>query len=115
MRVDCREGSVRISLGGVARLSLGWSKPLGRPAGKYSFVRGGEARLERGGRSTVIARERQEAFASATAAKFQEFVARIKNGETDNAEARHARALIGLVEAGYESARTNRTVFIANK
>ena len=110
MRVDCREASLRVSLGGVARLGFNWSKPLGRPIARFSFVKGGESRIERGGRSEVLVRDKEPAFARATAAKFADFVARVQSGTRDNAEARHARALIRLVEAGYESAASGQTV-----
>ena len=36
MRVDCHDASIRISLGGVARLAFDWSKPLGRQSGRQS-------------------------------------------------------------------------------
>lgn len=110
MRIDCRDASLRVSLGGVARFNLNWSKPLGRPIGRFSFVKGGESRVERGGRSEVIVADKEMAFARATTAKFADFLARVQSGSRDNAEARHARALIRLVEAGYESASAGRTV-----
>jgi predicted dehydrogenase len=110
MRVDCHDASIRVSLGGVARLAFTWSKPLGRPISRFSFVKGGEARIERGGRAEVLTQDRAQAFATATAAKFSDFLARVRARSTDNSEARHARALIRLVEAGYESARIGSTV-----
>jgi predicted dehydrogenase len=110
MRVDCHDASIRISLGGVARLGFTWSKPLGRPITRFSFVKGGEARIERGGRAEVLTQDREQAFARATAAKFADFLGRIHSGTHDNSEARHARALIRVVQAGYESARAGRTV-----
>lgn len=110
MRIDCREASVRVSLGGVARFGWNWSKPLGRPITRFSFVKGGESRIERGGRSEVLVADKEMAFARATAAKFADFTTRVQSGTRDNAEARHARALIRLVEAGYESAASGRTV-----
>jgi len=110
MRIDCREASLRVSLGGVARFGLNWSKPLGRPIARFSFVKGGESRIERGGRSEVLVADKEMAFARATTAKFEDFLARVGSGTRDNAEARHARALIRLVEAGYESAAAGRTV-----
>lgn len=112
MRVDCHDASIRISLGGVARLSMTWSKARGRPLVRYSMVRGGEAIVERGGRAEVLAREAKPAFATATAAKLKEFLARIASGTIDNREARYARALIRVVEAGYESAAAGRTVML---
>lgn len=110
MRIDCREASLRVSLGGVARFGFNWSKPLGRPIARFSFVKGGESRIERGGRSEVLVADKEMAFARATTAKFADFLSRVQSGARDNAEARHARALIRLVEAGYESAATGRTV-----
>lgn len=110
MRIDCRDASVRVSLGGVARFGWNWSKPLGRPIARLSFVKGGESRVERGGRSEVLVADKEMAFARATTAKFGGFLARVQSGTHDNAEARHARALIRLVEAGYESAASGRTI-----
>ncbi len=113
MRVDCERASLRLSLGGVARASLDWSKASGRPIARVSFVRGGEARVEAGGHSHVIAREPRQAYASATATHLQKCIEAIERGERDNAAARHAREVLRLVFAGYESARTGETVWLA--
>jgi predicted dehydrogenase len=112
MRIDCHEASIRISLGGVARFAITWSKARRRPLVRYSMVRGGEASVERGGRAEVLAREARPAFATATADKLKEFTARIARGTIDTREARYARALIQVVEAGYESAQMGRTVML---
>jgi predicted dehydrogenase len=110
MRLDCERASLRLSLGGVARASLDWSKAAGRPILRTSFVRGGEARVEANGRSRVIAQERDKAFASATARNLDAFTRAIQSGADTTGAAWHARELIRLVFAGYESARTGRTV-----
>jgi D-apiose dehydrogenase len=110
MRLDCFDASIRISLGGVARASLDWSKALGRPISRLSFVKGGEARLEKGGRSKIIAKEPEMAFASATAKNLSKFVKMIEAGEKSTVAAEHARELIRLVFAGYESAKTGETI-----
>ena len=110
MRIDCRDASLRVSLGGVARFGLNWSKPLGRPIARFSFVKGGESRIERGGRSEVLVADKEMAFARATTGKFNDVLGRLQSGTRDNAEGRYARALIRLVEAGYESAAAGRTV-----
>lgn len=110
MRVDATLASLRLSLGGVARASLDWSPALGRPIGRMSLVKGGEARLEQGGRSRVIARETRTAFASATASHLRECAARIAAGDLDQRALRHQLTLIRLVDAGYESARTGHTI-----
>ena len=119
MRVDCEKASVRISFGGVARASVEWSRALGwpayrtgRPAARFSLVKGGEARVEAGGRSRVIARERTEGRATATALNLQGLIDAIKSGTASNDCARHARELIRIVCAGYESARTGKTVWL---
>lgn len=112
MRVDCDHASLRLSLGGVARATLDWSKALGRPIARVSFVKGGEARVEAGGRSRVIAKEPHMAFASATARNLRQFVDQVRSGSRDRRAMHHARALIRLVEAGYESARRGETVHL---
>ena len=114
MRVDCEKASLRISFGGVARASVDWSRTMGRPISRFSLVRGGEARVEASGRSRTIVRERAEARASATALNLQEQIDAIKSGAASNDHARHARELLRIVFAGYESARTGETVWLPN-
>lgn len=112
MRLDCEQASVRVSLGGVARAAVDWSKARRRPVFRGSFVRGGEARVEQGGRSRVIAREPNQAFASATASNLRAFVKAVVSGTRSTADVRHARELMRVVFAGYESARTGETVWL---
>ncbi len=112
MRLDCERASVRMSLGGVARASLDWSRALGRPIARFSLVRGGEARVESGGHSRLIAAEPRQAFASATAERLRQFAAAIRRGERSNDSARHARDVLGIALAGYESARSGNTVWL---
>ncbi len=110
MRVDCEKASLRLSFGGAARAAVEWSRALGRPTARLSLVRGGEARVEAGGRSRVITRERQEGRATATAVNLQGLIDRIKTGTFSNDEVHHARELIRIVSAGYESAQTGETI-----
>jgi predicted dehydrogenase len=112
MRLDCEQASLRLSLGGVARAALDWSRALGRPIARVSFVRGGEARVESGGRSKVIAQEQRPAFASATATHLRECIAALQRGERANHSARHARELLRIVFSAYESARSGETVWL---
>lgn len=111
-RLDCREASIRISLGGLARASLGWSPAARRPAARVSFFRGGESRVERAGRSRVVCREARPAFASATATHLREFVEEIRGGATGTGRAEHAREVLRVVFAGYEAARSGQTVYL---
>ena len=110
MRLDCRDASVRISLGGVARAALDWSSERHRPLLRASFVRGGEARVEKAGRSTTIVRETQPAFASATASNLRRFIDAIERGDRSTTEVRYAANLIRVVFAAYDSAERGATV-----
>ena len=112
MRIDCEEASLRISLGGVARLGvdLARSRSARRLRLRASFVQGGEARVEAGGRSWVLAREPQMAFASATAAHLRGFLARRAAGPPELAEAEHAREILRLAFTAYESAAAGCTL-----
>lgn len=113
MRLDCEEASVRISYGGVARFGLEWSRELRRPAARVSLVRGGEARVESGGRSRVIAREPKDAVASATALNLQNLLEALSRGDRSNDRARFSRDLLRIVFAAYESASSGETVWLA--
>lgn len=113
MRLDCEKASLRLSLGGVARAAVEWSSRLGRPTGRWSFVRGGEARAESGGRSRVYVQEAQPAFMSATAAHLERFVGEISRDPLDYGAAEHAREVLRLALAGYESAESGEVVRFA--
>lgn len=113
MRLDCQRASLRISLGGVARASLELLRHRGRsrPSARLSVLRGGEARVESNARSRPLVRDRQTAFASATAEHIREYVAQKKSdGPISYAAAEHAREILRVVEAGYESAASGRVV-----
>lgn len=112
MRLDTREASLRLSLGGVARAGVDLSD--GRPRLRASLVRGGEARLERAGRSRVIARSRRPEFDSATARHLQEIVGRIRSEDVAPRSAIHAREILRTVFAAYEAAETGKTIRLAD-
>lgn len=115
MRLDCEEASVRISYGGVARLGLEWSRERGRPAVRWSLVKGGEAWAESGGRSRIIAREPREPVASATALNLNGLLEAISRGDRSNDRAWFARDLLRIVFAAYESASTGETVWLGTR
>lgn len=112
MRLDCERASLRLSLGGVARASIEWSKRLGRPMARVSFVKGGEARQEADGRSVAYVKEKQPAFMSATATHLARFVSAIQTGARDYDAARHAREVLRLALAGYEAAASGETAWL---
>lgn len=114
MRIDCEKASLRLSFGGVAKVGAEWSGEAGRPVFRASMVKGGEARVERGGRSTILAYDRQEARPMATARLVGEMIAAIRAGRISLASVNHARSLAQTIYAGYESARRGETVNVAS-
>ncbi|MBI3695927.1 MAG: hypothetical protein HY238_13940, partial [Acidobacteria bacterium] len=110
MRLDCEKASLRLSLGGVARATLEWSKRLGRPISRVSFVRGGEAREESGGRSIAYVKEKNPAFAPATAKHLERFITVLQSGARDYSAVEHAREILRLALTGYEAAASGQIV-----
>ena len=112
MRIDCEDASLRISLGGVARLGVDVVRTRAgrRVRLRGGFVEGGEARVEAGGRSWVLARELRLAYASATATHLRQLVAQRASGPPDLSAAEHAREVLRLAFAAYDSAATRSTL-----
>ena len=110
MRLDCENASLRLSLGGVARFSVEWSRNAGRPVVKAGLLKGGQARAEVEGRSRVYSSSKKGEFASATAEHLKFFLDEMRQSPPPLAGAREAREILRLVFAGYESARTGETV-----
>jgi len=110
MRLDCERASLRLSLGGVARLAVDWSRRAGRPVVRSGLVRGGQARAEAGGRTWVYAQAKRPEFATATAEHLRVFLGEMKQPRRQLDSALEAREILRTVFAGYESARTGETV-----
>jgi len=104
MRLDCEGAAVRTSLGGVARFDLGWNADRRRPRWRFSFTKGGEARLERAGESTLLATQSGRAIGLAAGAHFAQFRAAIERGEAAGAMASYMREVLRVITACYESA-----------
>jgi predicted dehydrogenase len=113
MRLDCELASLRISLGGVARVSVEWSRRAKRPIVKAGLLKGGQARAEKDGGSHAYSSSKRGEFASATAAHLRYFLSEMKKPQRSLDGAQHAREILNLVFAGYESARTGETVHLA--
>ena len=114
MRIDCEEASLRLSFGGVARATMEWSGEARRPVFRGSLVKGGESRIERGGRSRVLAFDRQESRPMATGRLLAEMIADIRAGRISLDAVNRARMHARTIFAGYESARRGETVDIAS-
>lgn len=111
MRLDCEQASLRVSVGGVARFGVQATRYQGRttPSVRFSWVKGGEARVEQGGNSEVIATEPQKATHLATARLLQHLLDDIATG-ADNQQAIHARNILHIIMQGYEAAESKTTV-----
>ena len=112
MRLDCEQASLRISLGGVARVGLEWSRNARRPIFRFGLVRGGQARAEVQGASRTYSSSRRGEFASATAEHLKYFLAEMRQPVRALEGAVHAREILRLVFEGYKSARTGETVWL---
>jgi len=110
MRVDCDRASLRLSLGGVAKTAIEWSRRAKRPVVSFGLAKGGQARAERDGRSRAYASAPASTFADATAEHLRLFHAELQTPTKSLAAAEHARDLLRVVSAAYESARTGETV-----
>jgi predicted dehydrogenase len=112
MRLDCERASVRISVGGLARAGLTMNRYQGRlrPTFRFSYVRGGEARLEIGQKSTVIARERQDARPIATARHLAALLPELVRPKPSLEAARHGREILQIVFKAYESAEKRQII-----
>lgn len=111
MRVDCERAALRISFGGAARASVEWTRAGGACA-RLSVVGGGETRVEKHGRSRVLVRQRREGRPAATAANLLRLLEGVAAGQPSVEPARHAREILRIVLAGYESAATGETVWL---
>lgn len=104
MRIDCERASVRISLGGVMKLSVDWARQLGRPVLQYGLVRGGMAWSEVNGKPSVYWKAKKGEFATATARHLEHFLTEMKQDPRPVDGAIHGREVLNLVFRGYESA-----------
>jgi predicted dehydrogenase len=111
-RIDCRDASVRISLGGVARFKVEWSREARRPVMKFGFVRGGQSIAERHGRPTTLLSSSRPEFDSATAQSLRAFLSEIRQPVPPLDMAEHSREVLRAVFAAYDSAESGETVWL---
>lgn len=105
MRLNFEKSAVRTSLGGVAGFDAGWNSERGRPRLRFSFTKGGEARLEKAGDSQLLINQPDMTFGGAAAAHFATFVAAIQQDRpAAERDIVHARKILGVMLACYESA-----------
>ena len=110
MRLNCEKAALRASLGGLARLDLGWNSEARRPKVRWSLTRGGEARLERGGDSKLLAKQADAAFGSAAALHIAGFAQAILQQIQQDVYMENGRKILQILLACYESAENCGTL-----
>jgi predicted dehydrogenase len=110
MRLDGEHAIVHTAIGGQLRLALGLHTRERRPFLEARVAGGGQAVLERGTRSRLLATDGRDPFASATALHFRNFLDALERGTVPNADISDNRRTLDLVLASYESAESGRPV-----
>lgn len=112
MRLNCERAALRASLGGVARLDFGWNSETRRPKLRWSFTKGGEARLERNGSSTLLVNQPDAAYGLAAARHISSFAQAVQRNDSSNHFMESSRKILQILLACYESAE-NRGALVA--
>ena len=110
LRLDGETATVHTSIGGQLRLEAGMHTRERRPYLGFSFVKGGQARLEQGNRSKVIAQDGLNPFCDSTARHFSRFLQAIAHRGTPPGDIRDHRDTLALVIAAYDSAANRQWV-----
>ena len=110
MRLDGEFSSIHTSIGGRVGFEAGIHTRDKRPFVGFNFVQGGQAVLQKGNRSRMIAKDRINPFASATAHHFGNFINAIRNGGPPPGTAADNRKTLALVFAAYDSAQSNAAI-----
>jgi D-apiose dehydrogenase len=110
MRLDGEFASIHTSIGGRVDLKAGIRTRDRHPFLEWRLAQGGQAILQVGNRSRVVARDPINPFAEATAAHFGNFLNAIRTGGVPAGDARDNRNTLALVAAAYDSAQSGRAV-----
>jgi D-apiose dehydrogenase len=103
VRLDGEAGTIETSLGGRLEGRVGIRAATRRPFLTIDFAMGGRARLFRGERFSVLAREPLNVFAAATGELMRAFLTALERGETPPCNAADNRHTLALMLAAYES------------
>jgi predicted dehydrogenase len=103
MRLNCEKAAIRTSLGGVARLDMGWNSERRKPRWRFSLTKGGEARLEKFGESKLLLNQSATVVGDAATAHFSSFVSALQQGQLVDDSIIHAREVLRILLAGYTS------------
>ncbi len=113
MRLDGEFASIHTSIGGRIEVKAGVHTRKRQPFLEWRFAKGGQAVLQVGNRSRVIARDPMNPFAAATAVHLDNFVDAIQSGGISHGDARDNRKTLAMVTAAYDSAQLGRAVEIS--
>lgn len=114
MRLDGEFASIHTSIGGQVRFEAGIHTRDKRPFFGFNFVQGGQAVVQKGNRSRVIAKDKINPFASATAHHFGNFITAIQTGGLPPCTAADNRKTLELVFAAYDSAQSGKVIEVAH-
>jgi predicted dehydrogenase len=112
MRLDGEVASLRASFGGRAEASLRIDPQAKKLGWSLDLAGGGQAWLERDGKRTVVARNSLQPFADATARHFASAIEAVNGGREPAVGAKHALAIVRVVAAAYESAKSGQPVLL---
>ncbi|MBI1748468.1 MAG: Gfo/Idh/MocA family oxidoreductase [Acidobacteria bacterium] len=104
MRLEGEEATMRLSLGGIARLSVGVTPPTRRIYASLDWAAGGRCWIENGERRRVLARNSATPFIDATVLRVQDLLADLERGTAPVRAAESARKTLEIVFASYLSA-----------
>jgi len=110
MRLDGEFASIHTSIGGRMEIKGGIHTRRRQPFLDWRFAKGGQAVLQAGNRSRVIARDPMNPFAAATAVHLGNFIDAIQSGGIPPGDARDNRKTLAMVAAAYDSSRLGRAV-----
>lgn len=113
LRAEGTKGTLRVSLGGEARVALGVDGLARVPFLNVQVTRGGFAWIETGERRRVLARNPADPYREAGRAHLAAFARAIAEGRRFERDASENRAVIETIAACYLSADAGRRVEIA--
>ncbi len=110
MRMDAEQASLRASFGSKLGASVGLNIRSKRPSLNLDFCAGGQSWLERGDSRELVTRESINPFAEATARHLVQALRATEANRAPKSHSREALTTVRLVEAVYQSARSNQPV-----
>lgn len=113
IRLDGQDGCITTSLGGKLQARFGLRPQDRWPFCELDVALGGRARLYRGERCLLLARDGLNVFADATGRLLRAFLSALKDGTVPPCHALDNRGTLALMLASYESAELGRPVVLA--